>query len=79
MLGIFLSYLLVYKYLVLFLIVFLASLILPLPATALIMAAGAFSSQGYFNFSEVLLVAFAGSVLGDCCGYFISFYFGKDS
>ncbi len=77
MLTIFLSYLLLYKYLILFLVVLLASIIIPLPATALLIAAGAFSIQGYFNIYNVLIFGFLASVLGDCFGYLISFRYGK--
>jgi membrane protein DedA with SNARE-associated domain len=78
MLGIFLSYLLVYKYLVLFLLNFLAALIFPIPASAVLIAAGAFSSQGYFDFRQVFIFGLLGNVLGDISGYLISFYFGRD-
>ena len=78
MLGIFLSYLLIYKYLVLFLLTFLAALIFPIPASAVLIAAGAFSSQGYFDFWQVFIFGLLGNVLGDISGYLISFYFGRD-
>ena len=78
MLGIFLSYLLIYKYLVLFLVSFLAALIFPLPASSMLVAAGAFSSQDYFNLKYVLLVALLGNVVGDIVGYFVSYYLGKN-
>jgi len=77
MLAVFLSYLLLYKYLALFLVTLLASFLLPLPATAFIIAAGAFAAQGYFNFFEIIGVGFIGSVLGDGLGYFISLRWGK--
>ena len=78
MLATILSYFLIYTYPVLFLVTFLAALILPLPSGTLTMAAGAFASQGYLNFNYVILVATLGNVLGDLTGYFISFYFGRD-
>jgi len=58
MLGFFLSYLLLYKYVVLFLVVATASFGLPVPATALMMAAGAFIAQGYFDFAGIAVCAF---------------------
>lgn len=78
MLNLFLSYLLIYKYAILFLVVFLTSLGLPLPATALIVAAGAFAAQGYFDFVNILICAFMASVLGDISGYFISLRYGRE-
>jgi membrane protein DedA with SNARE-associated domain len=78
MLAVFLSYLLLYKYLALFLVTLLAAFLLPLPATAFIIAAGAFASQGYFNFFEIIGVGFIGSIIGDALGYFISLHWGKD-
>ncbi|MDP2103519.1 MAG: DedA family protein [Candidatus Gracilibacteria bacterium] len=77
MLNLFLSYLLIYKYAILFSVVFLTSLGLPLPATALIVAAGAFAAQGYFDFWGILACVFVASVLGDISGYFISRRYGK--
>ncbi len=78
MLALFLSYLLLYKYLILFTIAFSASVILPLPAAAVLMAAGAFASQGYLDFNFVILAALLGNLLGDSLSYFLSFRFGRD-
>lgn len=55
MLSFLLSYLLVYKYTVLFLVIVSASFGVPIPATALIIAAGAFSAQGYLDFSSIFM------------------------
>jgi len=78
MLAAFLSFLLLYKYLALFSVSLLAAFVLPLPATAFIIAAGAFSAQGYFNFSEIIAVGFLGSIIGDGLGYYISLRWGRD-
>lgn len=78
MLALFLSYLLLYKYLVIFSIAFSASVILPLPASAILMAAGAFASQGYLDFTSVIAAALLGNILGDSLSYFLSLRFGKD-
>lgn len=77
MLALILAYLLIYKYLALFLIAVLASLAIPLPATALLLAAGAFAAQGYLNFYGVLLVGWLGNIIGDSILYFIARYYGK--
>lgn len=55
MLSFFLSYLLVYKYTVLFSVIALASFGAPIPATALLIAAGAFAAQGYLDFQSIFL------------------------
>lgn len=49
MLSFFLSYLLIYKYTVLFFVIAFASFGFPLPATALLVATGAFVAQGYLS------------------------------
>ncbi len=70
-LGIFLSYLLLYKYVALFIIVFFAGIIIPLPINTLLMAVGAFSVQGYFSFTLSLVVATVSNVLGDMLDYWV--------
>lgn len=72
MLDFFLSSLLVWNYALLFLVVSFASFGFPLPATALLMASGAFSAQGYFEMDAILLSALAAAVIGDHAGYFAS-------
>jgi len=64
-----LSYLLLYKYVTLFVAVFLAAIILPLPISTVLVAVGAFSSQGYFSFWLSLLVAVVSNVIGDSIAY----------
>lgn len=76
-LGPLLSWLLLYKYAALFLIVYSAALILPLPASATIMAAGAFSSQGYFSFWELFAAALMANFLGDFTGYCLTRRYGE--
>ncbi len=71
-----LSYLLLYKYAALFLIVFSSAMILPLPVTELMLGIGAFVGQGYFNFAASLAVAQAANVLGDLADYAITRKYG---
>lgn len=73
-----LSYLLLYKYAVLFFVVTSASFGLPIPATALLIAAGAFAAQGYFDLYSIFIYGFFASILGDIAGYFISFRYGRN-
>ncbi|MDD5198084.1 MAG: DedA family protein [Candidatus Gracilibacteria bacterium] len=78
MLSFFLSSLLIYKYAVLFLVIATASFGFPIPATALLIAAGAFAAQGYFDLYTIFICGFFASTLGDVIGYCISFRYGRD-
>jgi membrane protein DedA with SNARE-associated domain len=71
-----LSYLLLYKYVALFAVVYLAALILPLPSNAMFLAVGAFASQGYFSFWLSLAVAVVANTLGDLTDYGITRKYG---
>lgn len=71
-----LSELLLYRYLTLFLINFLASLGFPLPAAPSTIAAAAFASQGFLNIQWVLLSAMAGNILGDITMYWLVRMYG---
>lgn len=71
-----LSYLLVYKYLVLFLVTFFAALALPIPSAATLMASAAFAAQGYFDLSLVIITASLGNILGDNLCYWLARTFG---
>ena len=75
--SIFLSYILVYKYFAVFGLIFLGSFILPLPDNAMIMAIGAFASQGYFNLSLSFILAFSANVMADILGYFVTYKYGE--
>lgn len=77
MLALLLSYLLIYKYAVLFVVIATASLGLPIPATTLLMAAGAFAAQGYMDPLGILAYGLLASVLGDGTGYFIALRYGR--
>lgn len=72
-----LGLLLVYKYAALFLVTFLSSLGVPLPAGSSTMASAAFASQGYFNIFIVLFTGALGNILGDISMYALSKRYGK--
>ena len=72
-----LSYLLLYKYTLLFSVTFLAAFALPVPSASTLMAAAAFSSQGYFNIVFVFIIASLGNILGDNFGYWLARLYGK--
>ena len=67
-----LSYVLLYRYWTIGIVVYSAALILPLPANAMLLAVGAFASQGYFSFWLAFAVAVIANTLGDCTGYAIA-------
>lgn len=71
-----LSYLLLYKYVAVSAIVFLAGLLLPLPSNTLLFAAGAFASQGYLNAIGTFAVALISNVIGDSIGYSLTRFWG---
>ena len=72
-----LGLLLVYKYVTLFLVAFLSSLGIPLPAGSSMMAGAAFASQGYLNIFAILIVGALGNILGDISMYGLSKRYGK--
>lgn len=74
--GELLSFLLLYKYAALFVLVFLSGIGLPIPGSTLMIAVGAFSSQGYFDFSLSLSVAIIANILGDLFDYFLMRKYG---
>jgi len=71
-----LSYLLIYKYAAIAVAVFLAGLLLPLPSNTLLLASGAFASQGYLSVTAVFFVALVSNVLGDSLGYALTRFWG---
>jgi len=72
-----LSWLLLYKYVALFAVVYGGSVLLPLPVNAALLAVGAFSSQGYFNFWISLGIAVVANCLGDLTDYAVTRYWGE--
>lgn len=50
---------------------FLAALGIPLPASVLLMAAGAFTSQGVLPLEGAVVAATSGAVAGDACSYLV--------
>jgi membrane-associated protein len=75
-LGVLLSYILLYKYLTIFIATFLAGIIVPIPDSELLMAVGAFAGQGYLNCYLVLAAGLAGNTLGDLVDFFLARRYG---
>ena len=58
-------------YLILGLGVFAGALGVPIPTTLLIIAAGAFSAQGFADFKVIIVIVTLTAVFGDCIGFFV--------
>ncbi len=71
-----LSYVLLYKYVAVGLIVYTSAVILPLPTNAMLLAVGAFASQGYFNYWILVPLAIIANTLGDLTDYGLARYYG---
>ena len=76
-LGPLLSYVLLYKYVALFLIVYSGALLIPWPVNATLLAVGAFSSQHYFSFWVSVVIAIVANTLGDLTGYAVTRIVGE--
>ena len=72
-----LSYVLLYKYVTIALVVYSSAVILPLPGNAMLLAVGAFASQGYFNFWGALATAVIANTLGDLTDYGLTRRWGE--
>jgi membrane protein DedA with SNARE-associated domain len=67
-----LSYLLLYRYVALAFVVYIGAVGAPLPVNEMLLALGAFASQGYFSFWGSLMIAVIANCLGDLTGYAIT-------
>ena len=74
----FFNFVLLYKYTALFLIGYVAALVIPIPASSSLATAGAFASQGYLNIFAVLGVALAANVAGDATGFLLARRYGEE-
>jgi membrane-associated protein len=74
----FFNYLVLYRYVTLFAIVFLAGLCVPIPMNILLMGVGALSVEGHFNFSTALLLAVIANVSGDITAFLFFRKYGQD-
>ncbi len=71
------SYILIYRYVTIFVISFLSSLGVPLPAAASTVAAAAFASQGYLNLLLLVFFGAIGNIAGDLTMYWLMRRYGK--
>lgn len=70
-------YLLFYKYITIFLVAFLAAVIVPIPSGSALMAAAAFASFGYFNIYYVVILSIIANIAGDNLSYYLAHRYGK--
>lgn len=70
--------LLLYKYGLLFVVIFLDAIYLPaVPINSLLLATGAFASQGYFSFWLSFIVVLFANVAGDSVDYVLAARYGE--
>lgn len=74
----FLQYLVLYKYTALALVVFLGGLCIPLPANVFLLAVGALSAAGEFNFTIAVVVATGANVAGNLIAHSFFRQYGRD-
>ena len=74
--SIIISYVLLYKYLAIFVITFLGALALPLPSGTMLVASVAFSTQGYLSAPLIIIVGILGNIMGDNVGYWLARRYG---
>jgi membrane protein DedA with SNARE-associated domain len=75
--GYLLSFILLYKYAALFLIVFVAAVAVPIPSGAVIVASFVFAGQGYMNTIAVAVTATAANIIGDLVGFALARRYGR--
>ncbi len=71
-----LSYLLIYKYFAVFVLIFVSGLLLPIPTNTLLLASGAFASQGFMDPIAVFFTGLVANVMGDSVGYALTRIWG---
>lgn len=71
-------YLLLYKYVTIFIIAFLAAFIIPIPSGNVLMIASGFASVGYFSLPGVIIISIIGNILGDNLGYWTARRYGQN-
>ncbi|GCE10271.1 DedA family protein [Tengunoibacter tsumagoiensis] len=72
-----LNWLQLYGYPALWMTIFVAAIGLPLPISLVLLAAGAFSALGDFNFPLLIVIALSALIAGDSVGYLLGYRFGR--
>lgn len=71
-------YLLLYKYITIFVISFFAAFIVPVPSGDILMMTSAFANSGYFNIYWVIIISIIANILGDNLGYWVARIYGEE-
>jgi len=71
-------YLLIYKYVTVFVISFIAAFILPIPSGSILMAASSFSRLDFLQLHWIIIVSIIGNIVGDNLGYLVARRYGED-
>jgi len=71
-------YLVLYKYLTIFIISFVAAFVIPIPSGNVLMIASGFASVGYFNIFWIIIISIIANILGDNLGYWVARKYGED-
>jgi len=77
MLSSLLSYLLLYRYVALAVVVYVGAVGAPLPINIMLLALGAFANQGFFSFWLSLAVTAVFNTFGDLTGYGLTWKYGE--
>lgn len=72
-----LTFVLLYKYVAIFLITFIGALAIPIPASSVLIASGFFVTQGYLDMSYVFLAGLLGNIAGDNAAYWLARRYGE--
>ncbi len=67
-----LSWVLLYKYVAIYIITFLGAFALPVPSGTVMMAAAAFAVQGYLNAPLTVVIGIIGNITGDNANYWLA-------
>lgn len=71
-----LSCILAYRYTAFFAFIFIGSFLIPLPNNLILLATGAFASQGYLNLYLAVALALTTNIGADILGYFLARKYG---
>lgn len=71
-------YLLLYKYIAIFIIAFIAAFMLPIPSGNVLMISSGFASVGYLNIYLIIIISIVANILGDNLGYWVARRYGRE-
>jgi|GEM_PF-3174679 len=71
------SYLLIFRYIAVFIVVYLGGLGVPMPVNTILFTAAVFADQGHFNIFILFITALGANILGDLCIYSLARFLGR--